>query len=217
MKTVNEKEKIGMIINDLKIISFVGRKSNNLVFIAKCLICGREKEIWLKDFVKGSGTYHKNCIWTIGLKNISKKFYTIWTGMRDRTTNPNYEHYRHYGGRGISSEQYKFFIDFYDDFYYQYCEHVRVHGEKNTTIERIDVNKNYEKNNIKFATWEEQHKNTTRNRNVKITYPNGDVCIIKCMSDFIKSNEDMKDSSSIYDCLKNKREKYKGYRFEYVD
>ena len=33
MKTVNEKEKIGMIINDLKIISFVGRKSNNLVYI----------------------------------------------------------------------------------------------------------------------------------------------------------------------------------------
>lgn len=217
MKKIEESENIGMIVNDLKLITFVGRKSNNLVYKAKCIICGREKEVWYKDFIKGSGTIHKYCISIVGRNNINKQFITMWKGLRDRTTNPNCEHYDCYGGRGISSEQYKYFIDFYDDFYEKYKEHLKIHTERNTTVERIDVNGNYEKDNIKFATWEEQHKNTRKNRLIEIEFPNGSIINTKCMSDFIKNNDDMKDASSIYDCLKNKRENYKGYKFKYLD
>ncbi len=95
------------------------------------------------------------------------RFYHIWSVMLQRINNPKNTHYRYYGGRGIKCE-WKGFIEFRNDMYLFYLAHTKEFGEKNTTLERIDNNKNYSKSNCKWATVKEQHYNT-RNVN-KFTY-----------------------------------------------
>ena len=80
--------------------------------------------------------------------------------MRKRTANPNSSGWDNYGGRGISSEEYKFFIDFFDDMYQSYAEHKIKYGEKDTTLDRINPNGDYTKSNIRWATRIEQQNNT---------------------------------------------------------
>ena len=48
----------------------------------------------------------------------------------------------------------------------KYNNFVKIHWEKNTTIDRIDNNKWYYKENCKWATIKEQANNRTNNRKV---------------------------------------------------
>lgn len=91
------------------------------------------------------------------------RFYRIWEAVRRRCTNPNQDNYKYYGGRGIKVE-WNSFLEFRDDMYQEYLEHVEKFGEKNTSIDRIDINENYCKENCRWATLKDQTRNTKRNR-----------------------------------------------------
>lgn len=151
-------ENVGKIFGDMQLIEYLGNWNNNRNYSCKCLKCGREKRTQLKHLKNGLGTSHKTC--GLGMKQKDRRFYQIWCDMRKRTTNPNSKEWPNYGQRGISSNDYAYFIDFYDDFYESYCAHKNIYGEKNTTIDRIDVNKDYTKDNIRWATIAEQQNNT---------------------------------------------------------
>ena len=149
---------IGELYGDMKIIEYLGNWNNNRNYLCECQICHRTKRTQLKHLKNGLGIKHKTC--GLGIKQQDKRFYQIWSDMRKRTSNPHSNEWNNYGGRGITSDDYINFIDFYDDFYKSYCEHKDRYGEKDTTIDRIDVNENYTKNNIRWATRAEQQNNT---------------------------------------------------------
>ena len=95
--------------------------------------------------------------------------------MRNRTTNPNYEKWNNYGGRGIVSDEFEYFVDFFDDMYDSYLEHIEKYGEENTTLDRINVNRNYNKKNCRWCTWLEQAKNKNYLLNFKAISPTNEI------------------------------------------
>lgn len=122
MITKKEETRFGIndIIDDMKIIDLTKDKYNRKCYKVKCLKCGREKIMLKSTLTRHSGTTHKSC--GKGLKTKSKLFYNRWQAMRTRTNNPNYEHWKDYGGRGIKSDEFEYFIDFYDAMYESFEE-----------------------------------------------------------------------------------------------
>lgn len=89
--------------------------------------------------------------------NSKDRFYRIWKQMKARCNGSNI----YYGGRGIKvCDRWLDFENFKEDMYDSYLEHIKKFGEKDTTIDRINVNGNYEPSNCKWATLSQQARNT---------------------------------------------------------
>src|SRR5574344_1262502 len=73
------------------------------------------------------------------------KFYNTWKSMKRRCYCKTFMAYCNYGGRGIViCDRWLDFNNFKKDMYKSYLLHVDNFGENDTSIERIDVNGNYE-------------------------------------------------------------------------
>jgi hypothetical protein len=82
--------------------------------------------------------------------------YIAWANAKTRCCNPNVPGYKDYGGRGIS--MCKRWFDSFDAFY----EDMGPIPEGHSSIDRIDVNGNYEPGNCRWATPLMQGENTRR-------------------------------------------------------
>lgn len=92
------------------------------------------------------------------------KEYHSWNSMKNRCNNPKLKEYKNYGGRGIT----------YDTRWEDFREFFKDMGKRpeGTTLDRIDVDKDYCKENCRWATKEEQQRNqrTHQRENVGITF-----------------------------------------------
>lgn len=116
---------------------------------------------------KSCGCYRKNYITN---KNTSHgksntKIYHIWKSMRQRCNNKNSKDYKYYGEIGIQlDENWNVFENFYNDMYDSYIEHIKLFGESDTSLDRIDPSKNYCKENCRWATWKEQNNSSHKRK-----------------------------------------------------
>ena len=97
-------------------------------------------------------------------KTSISKFYRAWVNMKTRCNNPNISYFNRYGGRGIKvCKKWQSFDGFIDDMYDSYKD--------NLTLDRVDNNGNYCKENCRWATSREQAQNTRNiDKAIKIKY-----------------------------------------------
>lgn len=121
---------------------------------------------------------------------VKTRFWNIWRGMKDRCMNKNSHAFKDYGERGIRVVlKWVDFLGFYEDMYSSYFE--------NATIERIDVNKGYYKENCRWVTQSEQSSNTRKN--LRIIYK-GRTMILKDWAKELRIN---------YQTLRNRIVRYR--------
>lgn len=92
------------------------------------------------------------------------RFYQIWCAMKQRCFYPKHNRFKNYGGRGITiCNEWLDFEHFYQDMYKSYQKSCKKQGEQNTTIDRINPNGNYTKENCRWNTLWNQNLNRSNN------------------------------------------------------
>lgn len=189
-----------------------GQTSN--FYTMKCEKCGRKKDMLSSTIRNQDGITHKAC--GRGLRTANPIFYQRWKAMRTRTCNPHYEHSECYMGQNIDSNDFEYFIDFYDIMYESFQELADKIGPQNTSLERIDVTKGYTAENCIWIHKCEQPKNTRRIITFNVIFPDGHMERHKNVNQFARDHD--LNASTILDVLNPNRstKQHKGYRFQRV-
>ncbi len=145
-------------------------------WLCKCS-CGTIKTVKGNNLIRGIST-NCGCIRIKNLKKIktihnksNNRLYKIWQDIKRRCYNPNRESYQYYGKRGI-----KMCEEWLSDFRSFYQWSINNGYTNKLSIDRIDVNGNYEPSNCRWATSKEQNRNK---RNNKFLEYNGEVhCLV---------------------------------------
>ena len=140
----------------LTVIWYAGKKNSSNSWLCKCK-CG-------KEVIRTTSHLHEDvkhscwCRWWerhhLNGSHFQKKYYDAV----NRCTRTNHRTYKYYGWKWIKVERNNF-EEFIRDMYESYLAHVEQYWEKETTLDRIDSNWNYCKENCRRATWDEQRLN----------------------------------------------------------
>lgn len=84
--------------------------------------------------------------------------YRTWTNMKSRCFNPRLKRYKDYGGRGITV------CPEWADSFEQFYKDMGDRPSPRHSIDRIDVNGNYEPDNCRWATLSQQNRNKRNSR-----------------------------------------------------
>ena len=150
--------------------NLIGRKFYDLTVVEKIYInnisfwkckcsCGNFKNVKTTDLKRG---HVKSC--GCKFKGKTKKnthnnrIYNIWYNMKRRCYKENYKDYKNYGLRGIIICD-----EWLEDFMNFYVWSIKNGYKDNLTIDRIDVNGNYEPSNCRWIPLEEQLHNQRKN------------------------------------------------------
>ena len=156
----------GQTFGRLTVISFSHKdKRGKFFWNCKC-ICGKEKVI-RGEKLRSGNTRSCGCLQREvrgkakrkhGMTN--SKLYTIWLNMKSRCRYPGNTMYHNYGGRGIR------YCDEWNDFeeFKTWAENAGY--KEGLSLERIDVDGNYEPENCKWIPISQQSLNQRRSHRV---------------------------------------------------
>jgi|SRR6185369_7464456 len=131
--------------------------------------CVRTTKTLRNGMTKSCGCFQIETVKRVTTKHgrTNSKLYGVWKAMRGRCRTKTDQNYRHYGGRGIKiCERWNTFENFRNDM---------GDPEAGLTLDRIDVNGNYEPSNCRWVTMKEQTRNK---RNSLLLTFNGKTQII---------------------------------------
>lgn len=178
-----------------KALNLIGEKYGKLTVLEKA---GKDKRgcwLWLCKCECGNETivngaklkngHTKSCGCGSAGNHISHgktgtRIYRIWQAMKSRCSNTDIPAYKDYGGRGISVCK-----EWESDFVCFYNWAISNGYDDNLSIDRIDVNGNYEPSNCRWTTKKEQAINT---RKFKLFTFNGESHTLKEWCEILNIN-----------------------------
>jgi hypothetical protein len=126
------------------------RVRNDKLTCGETISCG----CFNRELIVIQSTKHGSC---------NTRLHNIWTAMKQRCNNPNSDGYQNYSGRGI-----RVCKEWIDSFLSFQVWALRNGYSESLTIDRINVNGNYEPSNCRWATYSEQNRNKRPYRKIKI-------------------------------------------------
>lgn len=155
-------------------VKYISWHKRNFIRV-KCLECWLESEIESKWF----WNHWCKCNQSKSIKDkhwfshrwrpIRNRFYRIWNWIQRRCKDKKSSFYYIYWWKWVVCE-WESFEEFRDDMRESYQKHVEMYWDKQTSIDRIDVNWNYCKSNCRRATVQEQNFNKTNTNFVEIDW-----------------------------------------------
>lgn len=150
------KDMTGKRFGNLTVVKRIESHKNKVYWLLRC-DCGKMTKATTSDLNNGD---YSSCGCMRGKKSfkhgkVGTHIYYCWAGMKDRCSNPNFHQYHNYGGRGIKvCEEWLDFRNF-DKWAMQNGYKVGL------TIERVNVDGNYEPSNCTWIEKAEQPWNKT--------------------------------------------------------
>lgn len=161
----------GQTFGRLKVIKYAGRaKNRKALWECECSCSNHTHVIVQGANLRNGNTKSCGCL---GKENFNRykhgyrhtRLYGVWCAMKSRCFNQNNKNYHNYGGRGITVCD-----EWSNDFMNFYNWAISNGYQENLTIDRIEVNGDYEPFNCRWTTFEVQANNTRANK--YITYNN---------------------------------------------
>ncbi|NNM42810.1 MAG: hypothetical protein HKM07_00515 [Chlamydiae bacterium] len=166
---VNTEAIVGRKFHSWTVVSYEGKQETERHWYRARCECGNENIIEMSTLKRGKSrqcrscarkewaNIHENPAQTHGHSSPKHPFfdtYNIWCGIKQRCLDPQHVSYKSYGGRGID-----ICPEWKEDFE---CFLKDMGGRpfQGASIDRIDVNKGYFKENCRWATKEIQANNT---------------------------------------------------------
>lgn len=130
----------------------------------KCVCdCGNETLVTPYELIVRKGKQSCGCLSTERTAEMGKsckthglsktKFYQVWADVKQRCYNPSHNSYSEYGGRGI------LMCDDWKQSFDQFTKDMLDGYKEGLTLDRIDVNGNYTKENCRWVDWFVQSHN----------------------------------------------------------
>ena len=148
----------GMKIGSILVLNRSLRKDNNLIYWDCICDCGKTVTILGSNLKRKGGKNCSKCPLT-HFTNSEKPLATIYRDILYRCYKKERNSYKNYGGRGIIVCN-----EWLNDFKKFYNWSISNGYEKGLSIDRINVNGNYEPSNCRWVTRKVQANNTRSNR-----------------------------------------------------
>lgn len=152
------KDKTGKKFNMLTVLGMASKEPRHHFYWCQC-DCG--KIYTVRSTCLGSPSQISCGCHKMSINNIPRHGgwgsleYGIYRQAKQRCTNPNNNSYERYGGRGI-----EFRFTCYEDF----IEELGPRPSRDYSIDRIDNDGHYEKDNVRWATAKQQANNKRNNK-----------------------------------------------------
>lgn len=156
---------IGKKFGKLTVLEQSKLKRPNGATIYKCLCdCGNISYVDVYSLQNGN-TKSCGCLTKSqgGKTTINKRLHHCWCDMKSRCYNKDNKAYNRYGGRGI-----KVYDEWLNDFQAFYDWSITNDYNDNLTLDRINVDGNYEPNNCRWVDWDTQRNN--KSTTIKIVF-----------------------------------------------
>lgn len=164
---LNLNDIVGKRFNNLSVLSYAyakkytyrNKERRSIYYNCECS-CGNNLIVLRNTILSKQANSCKKCTYNKMKESIITVSGTLthnsWRSMRQRCNNSNRPEWKHYGGRGIKyCDRWNNYANFLEDM---------GHRPKDMTLDRIDSNGNYYKDNCRWASNYQQKRNTRKNK-----------------------------------------------------